>query len=671
MFKRKESKTEKKREQRLPLNRPGVIPSLILGQVLVISPLFLFLPLWVSLLSVLAIIWRIGCHFKGWILPGKWIRLSLGLLGAGAIVIEHHSLFSKEAGLSLFVMMSSFRLLELKRYRDGMNSVFLSLFLLTVNFLYNQTLFIAIYAAITLFWLLLSLIGLQSLNGIYDLKWVGKSTGKLLLYAVPLAFFLFVLFPRLANPLWQVPEQNSAGSGVSDSMSPGDISSLSLDDELAFMVKFKNEIPEPGDLYWRGLVFGQFDGFVWSRSNILGASDVEVAGEPLDYQITLEPHKRSWLYFLDMTQHASSKFNASKFRNNEQYVYQLPAKVNKRIRYEGVSYLSYKANVQLTEPQRQQYLQLPDDGNPRSREWAQKLLTESASTEDFIQKILKFIFESPFYYTLTPPLLEEDVIDDFWFNSRKGFCEHYASNLVFMARAAGVPARVVVGYQGGKKNPYNDYLVIRQADAHAWTEIWSADRGWFRVDPTAAIHPSRVEQQAARSYRQRQPLFDSEVFIDWVQENETLFNSMQQMMEAINTSWQQWVIEYNQGSQREFLKWMGFKNYSWELLIRLLVGSCFLVLLAWAFLLLYNRQPQDETVKLYIRLCEKLERLGCPRKANEGPLDYQKRITQRRNEWAEISKPIIETYINYRYTNQRPSLDNLNDLRKSLNALKI
>jgi len=663
---------EKTVQKCLPLDRKGVVAAICVAQSLVVLPLIFQLPFWISAISMVAIAWRLASHFRHWPLPGKWLRLSAAMLGTALIIVQHHSLISKEAGLSLFVVMTSLRLMELKRYRDGMNSILLCFFLLGVNFLYNQSLLITVYAFITLFWLLISLIALQRIDGLEYWKVSTKLSLKQLVYTIPFAIFMFVFFPRLSHPLWNMPNAQTAGSGVSDSMTPGDISQLLLNDDIAFRAKFLANTPSANSMYWRGLVLADFDGLTWRRSPSLGVAQLIDTEQPVEYQILLEPHQHQWLYFLDMPSSTNSTESVSRpVGNNEQYIYPLPEKLLTSLRYTGRSFIKYRANPLLTSAQKNHYTKLPRDGNERSQQWAKALYQKSVSPQDFVHKILTQINQKEYYYTLIPPVLAEDTIDDFWFNTHKGFCEHYASTLVYLARAVGIPARVVVGYQGGEKNPYSDYWVVKQSDAHAWTEIWYENQGWVRVDPTAAIHPSRVEQRVSDSYRQREPLFDSDLYLDWVPQKNSMFKTAQQLIDLINTQWKQWVIDYNQQNQMELLKWLGFKDLSLTVLIRLLVGTSFVIIFIWGLLVLSvgKKEKLDEMTQLYLNLCDRLNRLGCSRKNNEGPSDFQKRIEKRNQQWAAISRPIIEAYIASRYCKMDLSKEHIAQLKTKLAQL--
>ncbi len=651
-----------------PLDRPGIIAAILFAQFLVVLPLFQQVSLWVSVTSLVAIGWRIGNQYRDWPLPGRWSRLLIGMLAAAAVILDHKALFTKEAGLSLFVVMSSLRMLELNQQRDGMNSIFLAFFLLSINFLYNQSILMAGYALLTIFWLVFCLIGLQTLNGIDFYKKTVRATVRIFLVTLPLSIILFLFFPRLSHPLWQMPGSSSAGTGVSDSMTPGDISSLSLADEIAFRAKFEGDIPESGQLYWRGLVLSKFDGLTWSRGEAQSMGSLKISGAPTNYTIYLEPHKRNWLFYLDMP----VKNEATRFiqnNPNEQFVNSLPDKVDRRMQYQGSSYLNYIAVPELDRITANYYLQLPQRGNQRSKNWARQLRSEVNSDEDFIQRVLQYIYQKPFRYTLRPDILAEEGIDDFWFNTQNGFCEHYASNLTFLARAAGIPARIVVGYQGGEKNPYSENWIVRQQNAHAWTEIWLTGRGWQRVDPTAAIHPSRVELDASTSYRQRDLLFDATEFGEWLVDKGML-HDIRQMWEAVNSNWQKWVIEYNRESQGKLMEWAGLGEYSWSKLFRIILFATGIALFIWFLSTFGGREKVEPSVELYLRLCRRLEKLGFGKHLSEGPKDYLQRIKSVHPEWYQSAAPIIEHYIDFRYREISIDSDQIKHLSRMIRVIK-
>ncbi len=650
------------------LQRPGLVPSLVFAQFLVILPLFQQVALWISIASLSAIIWRLGGYYRQWQLPNKWLRLLLGMAGAAGIILQHNALFTKEAGLSLFVLMTSFRLLELFKYRDGMNSLFLNFFLLSVGFLYSQTMLNAAYSLVVLLWLLMSLHALQKIDGMQQIRSGFGNSFKILLIALPLTLVMFLFFPRLSQPLWQMPNQNSATTGVGDSMTPGDISSLILDDEVAFRVKFKGVIPPIDKLYWRGLVLSKFDGLTWSRVKTNTLGHLSTSGPSVSYEIMLEPHQQRWLFYLDMPVRGK---NTPYIREhpNEQFTNEISSKLYQRMIYQGKSYMRYVADETLDESLRKQYLQLPKTGNERTRQWAIKLRKSVASDAQMINKVLQYIHQQDFYYTLTPPILAKEGIDDFWFNTKRGFCEHYASNLTFIARAAGIPARVVIGYQGGNKNPFNDDFIVRQSSAHAWTEIWLPGKGWQRVDPTAAIDPSRVEQDASRGYRQRNLLFDGSDFTGWLEDN-GLLSQARFLWDAANSSWQKWVVEFNQQKQQELLAWAGIKDHSWETLFRIMLGFTAIILIIWLIIVLKTPIKKDKVVELYKSLLDKLAKFGMIKAANEGPEQFIQRVSSYNLAWGEASKPIIETYVKYRYAQLGYNDKEIQLLRKRLTEIK-
>ncbi len=657
-----------KNENLHTLNRPRLIPALILAQFLVILPLLKQVPMWISVAALLAILWRMGGYYLRWPLPNKWFRLLLGMAGAAGIILEHKALFTKEAGLSLFVLMTSFRLLELFKYRDGMNSIFLNFFLLSVSFIYSQTLLTAAYSLVVLVWLVMCLHALQTLNGFQQLKSGFSRTFKTLFIALPLTVVMFVFFPRLSHPLWQMPGHSSSGSGVSDSMTPGDISSLTLDNALAFRVRFEGGMPPLEKLYWRGLVLSHFDGLTWSRLDAQFRGDLETLGSPVFYTVLLEPHHHSWLFYLDLPVKGEHTPHIQE-QANEQYTNELSSNLDERLMYQGKSYLNYRADINLDQRLRKRYLQLPATGNERTRKWARNLRNSVDTDEQMINRVLQYIHQQHFYYTLTPPVLDEEGIDDFWFNTRRGFCEHYASNLTFIARAAGIPARIVIGYQGGEVNPFSDDFLVRQSDAHAWTEIWLPGQGWKRVDPTAAIDPSRVERDAADGYRQRKLMFDGTALADWLDDNGWL-SQVGLLWDAVNSSWQKWVIGFNQQKQQQLLNWAGIEDHSWKTLFRIMLAFIGIILLVWLVFTIRIPGSKDKVVILYKKLCHRLEKAGIVRASNEGALDFLNRIKKTNTTWAQSARPVIEVYLHYRFAAIEPDTDVLRRLQKNLQQIK-
>jgi transglutaminase-like putative cysteine protease len=517
-------------------------------------------------------------------------------------------------------------------------------FLLVAHFLDAQNLVTAAYMAVAALGLVAGLIATQTRNA--ELAGAAsrnlKLAGQLLVQALPLAILLFLLFPRIHGPLWGLPQQAAAKSGLSDRMSPGDISQLIQSDELAFRAEFPGARPDSNRLYWRGPVLWDYDGRAWRTVRPIEPTAPNAAGigSPVRYTLTLEPHRQRWLFLLGLPTRLPGI--PSSLGPDLQWLAKDP--VTERLRYEIDAHLDYRLDPELTGDARARALDLPSGINPRARGLAE--IWRGAGTGDvaIVEQALTLFRQQAFFYTLNPPLLGEAAVDDFLFTTRRGFCEHYASAFTFLMRAAGVPARVVTGYQGGEFNPYGNYWMVRGRDAHAWAEVWLAGRGWTRVDPTAAVAPSRVESgvDAALPAAER-PAGLVTLEGAWLR-------PLRLGWDLLNNRWNQWVLGYNQDRQRQFLAGLNPMLATLRGMISLLVIMATATLLLLSLRLLGQRRSRgDRTVRAYARFCARLGRLGLPRAPAEGAEAFGRRAAQARPDLAEEIDRITRLYVDLRY----------------------
>ena len=630
------------------LERKGIVELILATQLIVLLPLFEYLPHWVAIICVTVIGYRLLIKRLGKAMPGKVISALFGIVGGLLIYLEFGTFAGRDAGVSLIVLMFSLKLLEMRWYRDAALVLYLSFFIMTAHFLFSQSLLMALYMLFCLLVVITTLQALNRTNVVVELPKLVKSSVKMLLLALPLMLILFVFFPRLSEPLWRMPSGQSGTTGIDDSMTPGDIGSLVTFTEPAFRVKFNGDIPSSSELYWRGLVFSEFDGLTWSRQdrifNQIQESDVQLSGPIYDYEILLEPHRRNWLYALEMPESMSA---VAKLTSD--YTWERRFRLTNKLSYKLKSHTRSLFGSELSPQERVLNTSLPDDVNPQSKAWAEQLRQNTSSDLELIQTVLRQINQQPYWYTLEPGVMERDTVDDFWFNKQRGFCEHYAGAFVFMMRAAGIPARVVTGYQGGEMNPYGDYMIVRQSNAHAWTEVWLQGRGWVRYDPTAAIHPSRVEVDLSQSWLQREALFDDKAPSDWSSFSPSLFSKAQLYWDNLNSYWQSEVIDFGAESQFKILDRLGLSNMSLKDLAYLLIVITSIFMLLSAGLFMRKRISEDPVARAYSRLNKKLKKLKLEKKQQEGPIEHLQRISQTQPELATKIKPAILIYVQLRY----------------------
>jgi transglutaminase-like putative cysteine protease len=471
--------------------------------------------------------------------------------------------------------------------------------------------------------------------------------------ALPVMLVLFILFPRVAGPFWILPKSSHSGvTGLSNSLSLGNVSQLSLSDEIAFRVKFEGAIPPPDERYWRGPVLWWTNGRDWKtgfqQNRAIVQKNLQVTDQPYDYTVTLEPHNERWLFALDLPIDTPSQA----FMNSD---YQLLAHkpIRQRLRYQLRSYTHYHAYA-LAVSQYRLSLRLPKGQHPRTRALAAQWQQENSEPAAIVQRALQYFNQAPFVYTYTSPLLLNDPVDEFLFKTRRGFCEHYAVAFTVLMRAAGIPARIVTGYLGGQINPIGDYLIVRQRDAHAWSEVWLQNKGWVRIDPTSAVAPERVEQGIDTALPSEFNPFGFET--NWHRDSTPvkMWEQMHNAWDAINNGWNQWVLGYDPAQQRQLLSQIGLEDIHWrDMAILLIVIISFFLLsyAAWMFLRPHYVR-QDKAQQIYQRFCKKMARHGLPRHPSEGPLDYATRLSTARPDLAADIQQVIAFYVQIRYRSQ-------------------
>jgi len=453
------------------------------------------------------------------------------------------------------------------------------------------------------------------------------------------------LFPRFASPLWQIPnDSKAAASGLSDSMSPGDITQLALSDEVAFRVRFDAAAPPAQERYWRGPVLDYFDGHTWTRSSsgFGGAPPpLQPQGPAYRYTVMMEPHQHRWLFMLDWP----SVWNQPRAELSSDYTLMQPEPLSRAIDVAGTSYTRVQYSEPLKPRTRARDLDQPRNRNPRTQQLAREMRSAHADDMELVRAVLDMFRQQPFYYTLTPPKLSDNSVDEFLFDTRRGFCGHYASAFAALMRAAGIPARVVTGYQGGTLNPYGDYWILRQSDAHAWTEVWIDGRGWTRIDPTAAIAPERVERGLADAANADDPLASR-----W-QRKTPWFAGGRLQLDLLREIWRERILDFDQDSQRKLLEILKIPEPDGQKLVMVLAAAMALVLvwLTWQVHRELAPPSKDVAGRTYARLCAKLAAAGIARKVHEGAEAYAMRVAQQRPDLADTVTALCRHYSSLRY----------------------
>ncbi len=615
--------------------------------VLVAAPHVERLPLWLSVLAGAMCVWRLYLARTRLALPARWLLVAIVMASAAAIYLNYRTLFGRDAGVALLVLMISLKLLETRTQRDGMVLAFIGYFLVITNFFYTQSIPTALYLLACVWFITAAMIGLQYTREPAgyraQLRHQLRTSAIMLAQSVPLMVVFFVLFPRVQGPLWGMPSDAFAGvTGLSDSMSPGTINQLVFSDDVALRAEFTGAVPPPTKLYWRGPVMLDFDGLTWTAPPrpFLNRVDLERRANPVRYSVTVEPHNRRWLFALDMPGTLPPRASIT-----PDYLLLSHMPVTSRMRYDLSSYLDYEFGANSNEFMLQRALQLPRGFNPRTLELGRQLRSRHGDNEAIMNASLTLFREQKFIYTLEPPLLGRHSVDEFIFNTRQGFCEHFSSAFVVLMRAAGVPARVVTGYLGGEYNPLGNYLIVRQSDAHAWAEVWIENRGWVRIDPTNSVSPARAEGGLAAA------LPDSALLPRRARSGgNALMHQLALTLDSLANTWNQTVLGYNLESQRALLYRAGFDGDTMRTLAMLLIIATIVATLILALVTLTQRRRTREPVLAeYRKFCEKMAQAGITRGDAEGPRDFATRIAKTRPEFASAAGEITRLYVSLRY----------------------
>ena len=596
------------------------------------------LPVWCSAFTAGVLLWR------GWLavaskpLPGKWWVLGLLVVSLGATLATHRTVLGRDAGVTLVVLLLALKTLELRARRDIFVIFFLGFFTMLTNFFFSQSLATAAAMLVALLGLLTALVNAHMPVGKPPLLQAARTAGWMTLLGAPIMAVLFVLFPRFA-PLWGIPADAMSGrSGLSATMQVGNLASLVLDEAIAMRVKFEGQAPPQSDLYFRGPVLSNFDGREWralqpriaSRftPDVVGGAQLQVAGAPVRYEVTLEPNNRPWLLVLDAAPKSPVAPGFESLMTSE-LLWVANRPVTDLLRYSAESYPTFRhgmrASVAALPPE---YLELPPGFNPRTLALAGELQRDPRALAQgapfLVQAAMNRLRTGGYQYTLDPGVFGQHTADEFWFDRKEGFCEHIASAFVVLMRAMSIPARLVTGYQGGELNAVDGYWVVRQSDAHAWTEVWLAGRGWVRVDPTSAVAPGRTG-----SLQRLQPTRGVIATAFGSVMTPTLSANLRAAWEALNNSWNQWVLNYTQSKQLNLLRNLGFESPSWEDLSYVLLALLIFVALCGAAWTLWERSQHDPWLRLLSRVHKRLELAGVPVPKAAGPRQMATAVTTR------------------------------------------
>lgn len=629
----------------------------------VMAPHIPHVPTWTTVFCVTGLLIRLIGSWQHRSLPAKWVLFVFAAIAIAGVLYSYHTLFGRDSAVTLLLAMTVLKLLEMRGSRDITVVVVLCYFLSITNFFYTQSILTATYSFGAVWMITATMVSLQHRAEPGRLKDVIVTSGIMLSQAVPVMLVLFVLFPRIDGPLWGLPRiQQSARSGLSDSMSPGSLSRLSLSDEIAFRAEFETLPANAKQLYWRGPVFWDYDGRTWRHGLgvTLSTFQFEQLGPPLRYSVTLEPHDQRWLFMVDLP---SSVPHGSALTRDYQVISIQP--VRQRLRYNAESTPRFRVGKEALRSELRRALALPESAAPQARALVRKWRSEGLDPRQIADRVLSMFQTQPFIYTLEPPPLEKDPVDQFLFETRRGFCEHYASSFAVMMRAAGVPTRVVTGYLGGEVNPVDGYLVVRQSEAHAWNEVWLRGEGWVRFDPTAAVSPLRIESGLANAVPETdvQPLL-RRTQLQWMIQ-------LRHQWDAVTNSWNQWVLGYSPERQHRFLSSLGLSNVGWRDMIIALMVATSIITCAFAIIMFLRLRGRriDRIQILWLRYCRLMAAKGIARKPSEGPKDFTERVVDFLPALRDHVRRIGDLYIELRYGVDADTAG-FRELRKRIAALR-
>lgn len=639
----------------------------------VVLPQVVYLPLWCSGLVVGVLLWRGQLAWNAQPLPSRWWLITLLVVAVASTFTTYKTILGRDAGVTLLVILLALKTLELRAQRDAFVVFFLGFFCLLSNFLFSQSLLTAFAMLVALMGLLTALVNAHMPVGKPPLMLAAKMAGKMTLLGAPIMIVLFMLFPRLA-PLWGVPGASLQGkSGLSADMRVGTIANLALDDSIAMRIKFDDKAPASSDVYLRGPVLSNFDGRQWLPFNgSYTSSYLKVAGQPLNYEVTLEPSNKPWLFALDAAAIAPvlAGYQLS-MTPDLQWLTNRP--LTELVRYKAQSYTQFSYGPDYDEKRSaismQNYVSLPKGYNPRTLQLAAVIKRDARFTQadaaTLASEVMQKLRTGGYEYTLEPGVYGDNTADEFWFDRKAGFCEHIASSFVVLMRAMGVPARIVTGYQGGEFNQVDGYWIVRQSDAHAWAEIWQAGKqnsnisgSWIRVDPTSAVAPQRINSLQRLSTSNG--IFGGAMASLW---GSTVgsggYNPLLQIRavwDAVNNTWNQKILNYSEATQLNVLKNLGFTSPSWTdlsyVLIAIIVGVSLLGI-AWAS---WDKRQHDPWLCLLASIHARLGKAGLTNHANMSPRELAQATTAH---FGEAAKPLATWLIQFEELRYRQHIGNM------------
>lgn len=612
------------------------ISALLFIQIVNLACLFTELSYWMLAIIVLSILWRALCLYQTKYKLSRSLLIFIALSGCVLLATTSLQLGLLLAMVHLLCFAYALKSFELNSRKDFYQIYLLGLFVLSASLIFQQSLYFS-FLVVVIFVANISLLAWGFVSHMPYQK-VFVDNGKLLLQSLPLAIVLFLFFPKL-SPLWQVPVSASAKTGLSDTVTVGDVAELALSNELAFRVSFDDKAPAYHQLYWRTLVMENFDGKNWRSKplphkqistsqprTLFSTSGMSLIDQVISYQVIAPPSYQHWLFALDV-----AVSNANNVILLADYSLYSRKKISKNTSYRVNSYIGASMDKMLSSSIYQENLVTIPYANPKLIEEGKRLRIHYPDNEKLIAAVLQKFNVEEYRYTLKPPRLSSNALDEFYFETKAGFCEHYATTFTYLMRAAGIPARLVTGYLGGEYNPQGNYYSIYQRDAHAWAEVWLKDKGWQRIDPTAAVNPERVEKGFNESLQQEQSLL-SDQFIDFYQLKQmSWLANINYQLDALDYKWTRWVVGYSLQKQFNLLNnllsyWHQFKGSLFATFLFIILT---LIIIGMYFYKKINRSSiNSEWLFIYLRSLDLLAEKGIYKNDSTTAIVFCQQLTE-------------------------------------------
>lgn len=616
-----------------------------------------YTPWWILPFSGIVIGWRWLYVIGKVSVFNKFAHYALTITAIGMLALSGMNSGMLENMVNLLLLSYGLKFIELRKLRDVLILVSVGFITIAIVFIYNESLMTTIGASF------LVLIQLSILVALHtpDLSWLKqvKVALKISALSLPLTIVLFIIMPQL-GPLWSMSAASGATTGLSDSMSPGDIANLRGSDALVFSVIFDGEVIPPSQRYWRALVLDKFDGRQWQQrvtpSRWQSYQDEiqwpDLSNEPnFSYKIIAKSSNQRWLFGINI---ATS--NDDKVNQVADFTLKYTKPIISTTAYDVVSYPELASKLSLSSGQIKYNLSTPKKGNEETKRWVEKQRIKFPNDHQFVQFILQHFNQESFFYTLNPPLLGDNSVDEFMFVTRQGFCSHYASAFSLIMRYAGIPSRVVTGYQGGEWNEEIGYLNVYQYDAHAWNEIWIKGKGWLRVDPTASINPERIISTLEDV--DNEPFFGgNKLSLIRYRDNDFL-NELRLSLANIEFYWSRWVVEYDDEKQQQLLEMLLGKLTGTKVMGFIIIVFSMIGLMLWwqtGYIFNFRRKTQQQRVdQLYLRMIKHMEKHDVKRELHMSPTAYKEIIITK---YPHINKEIqsfTSLYNTIRYKQNTP-----------------